>query len=96
MFCNFIKKRLQHRFFPVNIPKVLGAVFFIVAAFATSFSIKKNCRKKVTAEIVFALINLFHVQIEEPAGSSTTTKMFVFLATFAAFYYHKILKTRNQ
>ena len=90
MFCNFIKKRLQHRFFPVNIPKVLGAAFFIVAAFATSFSIKKNYRKKVTAEIAF-----FHVQIEEPASSSTTTRIFVFLATFAAFYY-KILKTRNQ
>ena len=95
MFCNFIKKRLQHRFFPVNIPKVLGAAFFIVAAFATSFSIKKNYRKKVTAEIAFALINLFHVQIEEPASSSTTTRIFVFLATFAAFYY-KMLKTRNQ
>ena len=27
--CNFIKKRLQHGYFPVNIPKVLGRVFFI-------------------------------------------------------------------
>ena len=25
--CNFIKKRLQHGCFPVNIPKVLGTVF---------------------------------------------------------------------
>ena len=25
----FIKKRLQHRCFPVNIPKVLGTAFFI-------------------------------------------------------------------
>ena len=25
--CNFIKKRLQHRCFPVSIPKVLGTIF---------------------------------------------------------------------
>ena len=25
--CNFIKKRLQHRCFPVNIPKVLETAF---------------------------------------------------------------------
>ena len=34
--CNFIKKRLHHRCFPVNIPKVLGTVFYrttLVAAF---------------------------------------------------------------
>ena len=27
--CNFIKKRLQHGCFPVNIPKVLETIFFI-------------------------------------------------------------------
>ena len=27
--CNFIKKRLRHGCFPVNIPKVLGTAFFI-------------------------------------------------------------------
>ena len=27
--CNFIKKRLQHRCFPVNIAKLLGKTFFI-------------------------------------------------------------------
>ena len=27
--CNFIKKRLQHRYFPVNIAKLLRAAFFI-------------------------------------------------------------------
>ena len=25
--CNFIKKRLEHRYFPVNIEKLLGAAF---------------------------------------------------------------------
>ena len=29
MFCNFIKKRLQHRCFPVNIAKFLRITFFI-------------------------------------------------------------------
>ena len=27
--CNFIKKRLQHGYVPVSIPKVLGTAFFI-------------------------------------------------------------------
>ena len=27
--CNFIKKRLQHKYFPVNISKILGTDFFI-------------------------------------------------------------------
>ena len=27
--CNFIKKRLQYSYSPVNIPKVLGTAFFI-------------------------------------------------------------------
>ena len=27
--CNFIENRLQHRCFPVSIPKVLGTIFFI-------------------------------------------------------------------
>ena len=27
--CNYIKKRLQHRYFPVNIAKVLRTAFFI-------------------------------------------------------------------
>ena len=38
--CNFIKKRIQHRCFPVNIAKFLRTVFFripLVAASANSF-----------------------------------------------------------
>ena len=53
----------------MNIPKVLGTAFFteiLVAAFALSLSIKKELLKKETWEIVFALISLFHVQIQLP------------------------------
>ena len=32
---------------------------------------------KVNEEIAFALINLFHVQIQEPASRSTTTKFII-------------------
>ena len=42
-------ERLQHRFFPVNIPKVLGAAFFRIismVAFELSFSIRKEFKKK--------------------------------------------------
>ena len=44
-------------------------------------------------EIDFALIILFHVQIQEPATRSTTTRAFVFLAKFTEFYYHKTFET---
>ena len=44
-------------------------------------------------EIDFALIILFHVQIQEPASRSTTTRAFLFLAKFAEFYYHKTFET---
>ena len=52
-------------------------------------------KKKVIGEIVFDLISLFHVQIQEPTSRSTTTRAFVFLAKFAEFYYHKIFETRS-
>ena len=45
--------------------------------------------------IVFALISLFYVQIQEPASRSATMRAFVFLATFAKFFYHKIFETRS-
>ena len=84
---NFIKKRLQHRCSRRTTP---------VAAFEVSFSIRKEFKKKkVSGEITFALINLFHVQIPEPASRSATTTAFVFLTKFAEFYYLKIFKTRS-
>ena len=46
---SLIKKRLQHRCFTVNIPKVLGTAFFYrvtpAAAFELSFSIRKELKK---------------------------------------------------
>ena len=48
----------------MNIPKVLGTAILIVtlvAAFALSFSIRKELQKKLSGEIAFALISLFHV-----------------------------------
>ena len=48
--------------------------------------------KKESGEIAFDLISLFHVQIQEPTSRSTTTTVFVFLAKFPEFYYHKYLK----
>ena len=61
-----------------------------MAALELSFSIRKGfLKKEFSGEIPFALISLFHVQIQEPPNRSTTTKAFVFLAKFAEFYYHK-------
>ena len=40
---------------------------------------KEFLTKKVSGEIAFDLISLFHVQIQEPTSRSTTTRAFVFL-----------------
>ena len=55
-----------------------------------------NLKQKVSEVIAFTLISLFHVQIQEPASSSSTTRAFVFLAKFAEFYYHEIFDTISQ
>ena len=71
-----------------------------MTAFEVSFSIRKKFyKKKVSREIAFALIGLFHVKIFHVIfhvkSRSTTTKAFVFLAEFTEFYYHKIFETRS-
>ena len=62
----------------------------MVAAFELCFSIRKNFLN--SGEIAFDLINLFHVQIQQPTRSSTTTRAFVFSAKY---HYHKIIETRS-
>ena len=48
-----------------------------MAAFESSLVFEKNLKKKeVSGEIAFALISLFHVQLQEPASRSTTTRAF--------------------
>ena len=66
-----------------------------MAAFQLCFSIRKEFLK-VSGEIAFELISLFHVQIQEPTSRSTTTTAYVFLAKFAEFYYDKIFETRSR
>ena len=61
-----------------------------MAALEVSCSIRKEfLKKKVNGEIAFALINLFHVQIQEPTSRLTTTRAFVFLAKFIITKYLK-------
>ena len=69
-----------------------------MAAFEVSFiSIRKEFLKmKVSREIASALINLFHVQIQEPANRSTTTTAFFFPAKFAEFYHGKIFLKKKS
>ena len=78
----------------MNIPKVLGIAFFVEQLWwllLNCFSITKEfLKRKVSRDIAFDLISLFHVQIQEPTSRSTTTRAFIFLAKFAEFYYHKI------
>ena len=56
---------------------------------------KEFFKRRVSGEIAFDLISLFHVQIQESTRRSTTTRLFVFLAKFAEFYYHKIFDARS-
>ena len=58
--------------------------------------IKEFLKKEVNGEIAFELINLFHLQIQQPTSRSTTTRANIFLAKFANFYYHKIFETISQ
>ena len=68
-----------------------------VADFELCFSIRKEfLKKRVSGEIAFDLISLFHAQIQESTGKSTTTRGFVFLAKFAEFYYHEIFEIRYR
>ena len=82
--------------FPMSIPKVLGTIFFnrtmTGAAFELCLVSERISKKKVTGEIAFDLISLFHVQMQEPTRSSTTTRAFVFPAKI---FYHKIFETRS-
>ena len=99
--CNFIKKRLQQVCVPVDIPKVLGTTFLIEQLWWLLLnyilvSAKKILKKKVSGEIASELISLFHVQIQELASRSTTSRAFVSLAKFSEFYYDKIFETRYQ
>ena len=51
--------------------------------------LSNNNRLPESNQIAFALVNLFHVKIQEPASRSTTTRAFVFLAKFTTTKYLK-------
>ena len=84
--------------FSYKYSKVLGTAFFIEYPWRllSNLVFKEEFKeKKVSGDIAFALISLFHVQVEKPASRSTTLKAFVFLAKFAEFCYHKKFETRS-
>ena len=64
-----------------------------VAAFELYVSIRKEfSKKKVSGEIAFELISVFHVQIQERTSSSTTTRAIAFLQNLLNFIVTKYLK----
>ena len=54
--------------------------------------VSENIFFKKSGEIAFELINLFHVERQQPTSRSTTTRAFVFLTKFAEFVITKYLK----
>ena len=83
----------------MNISKVLATAFFVEQFWWLFFNYvlvsEKIKKKKVSGEIAFDLIGLFHVKIQEPTIRSTTTRAFAFLAKFAGCY-HKLFEARSQ
>ena len=82
----------------MNIPKVLRTASFIEQLRWLHLNyilvfIKEFKAKKVSGEIAFALISLFHVKIQKLASRSTDLRAFVFLAKFTEFLYHKKFET---
>ena len=67
-----------------------------VPAFELYFSIRKEFLQKVSGEIAFELVSLFHVQIQEPISRSTTMRALVFLGKFAQFYITKYFKQEDD
>ena len=64
-----------------------------VAAFELCFSIRKEfLKKKVSGEIAFELISLFHVQIQEPTSRSTTKSICYLCKIWWIFIITKYLK----
>ena len=84
----------------MNIPKVLGTAFFVEQIWWLFLNYvlvsERILKKKISGEIDFDLISLFHVQIQELTSRSTTTRAFVFLAKFAEVYNHKIFGERSR
>ena len=68
----------------MNIPKVLTTAYFIeqLRRLLLNYVLPSEgiLKKKVSREIAFELISLFHVQIQEPISMSTTPTAFVCLA----------------
>ena len=92
--CNFIKKRLQHRYSPVNIPEFLEQLFFIEQLRSMLLNDVLVSERIFNKESYWRdLISLFDVQIQVSTSRSTTTRASVFLAKSAEFFYHKIFET---
>ena len=68
MACNFIKERLLTWVFSCEYSKSFRNSFLyttLLGAFELCFSIRKEfLKKKVSVEIAFDLISVFHVQIQ--------------------------------
>ena len=72
-------KSFRNSFF---IEQLRGLLLNYVLVFKKEFK-----EKKVSGEIAFPLISLFHVQIQKPASRSTTFRAFAFFVKFAEFYF---------
>ena len=92
--CNFIKKRLQHRYFPVNIPEFLEQLFFIEQLRSMLLNYVLVSERIFNKESYWRdLISLFNVKMLQVSTSrSTTMRASVFLAKSADFFYHKIFE----
>ena len=57
---NFIKKRLQHRYFPMNIAKCLGTAFYIETSRSLCFS-EILCDDRITLDVFWYKIDICNI-----------------------------------
>ena len=81
--CNFIKKRLLAGCFPVSIPNVLGTIFL-------QNNYGEFLKNKVSGEIVFDLISLFHYNYETLQAVQLRQEHLSFLQSFIITNYLEI------
>ena len=91
--CNFVKKRLEHRCFPVKLAKLLGTSFFHrtskVAAFVFSATQKNKMKKKETK---WNKMNIKWKNVITWAYSLESTSDGVLFSTVAALTAYNFMK----
>ena len=93
--CNFFKKRLQHRCFPVNIPKVLRTLFLIEQLWwllLNYVSVSEIFKRESQWRDYLDLISLFHYKYKSLQAGQLPRQHLPFLHNLLNFIRTNYLK----